>query len=213
MTVPSEAAGDPHPARPKRAQQERSRLAKQRILDAAVRVLFEHGYSKTSTLRIQEEAGVSRGGLLNHFPSRDQLLVAAVHHLAVEWIRDLGTRTQWPDEPAERIAEAIDTMWATYSQPYFWASVELWVAARSHEDLRVALIPEEHVTGSVIRASTDVLFGPAISSHPSYPAVRDMLITSMRGVALTYVLEARDPLKDPHLRDWNAVARAMLLDK
>ncbi|CAJ1499218.1 TetR/AcrR family transcriptional regulator [[Mycobacterium] burgundiense] len=212
MTVPSEAAGNTPTARPKRALQERSRIAKQRILDAAVRVLHQHGYAKTSTLRIQEEAGVSRGGLLNHFPSRDQLLVAAVHHLAIEWIRGLGTRTQWADDPAERIAEAIDTMWATYSQPYFWASVELWVAARSHEDLRLALLPEEHITGSVIRASTDVLFGPALSSHPAYPAVREMLVTSMRGVALTYAIETRDPAKDPHVRDWNAVARAMLLE-
>lgn len=210
MPTPPEPVDKPDPA-PKRAQQERSRLAKQRILDAAVRVLYEHGYSKTSTLRIQKEAGVSRGGLLNHFSSRDKLLVAAVHHLAVERVRFTGTRTDWPTEPAERIAEAIDMMWATYSQLYFWASIELWIAGRSNEDLRRALLPEEHVMGSVIRASTDVLFGPALCSHPSYPAVRDLLITSMRGVAITYALQDRDPTKEPHLEHWNAMARSMLL--
>lgn len=213
MSAPSHAKGEPTRARPRRAQQERSRLAKQRILDAAVRVLYEHGYAKASTLRIQKEAGISRGGLLNHFPSRDKLLVAAVHHLAAERIRGTGTRTDWPADPAERIAEAIDTMWATYSQPYFWASAELWIAGRSNDDLRRALQPEEHVLGSLIRASTDVLFGPAICDHPCYPAVRDLLVTSMRGVAMTYALDAdRDPTIDPHLKSWNALACAMLLD-
>ncbi len=212
MTVPSGTAGAENPERPKRAQQERSRLAQQKILDAAVRVLDKHGYAKTSTLRIQKEAGVSRGGLLNHFPSRDKLLVAAVHHLALEWVTSLGTRAQWAADPVERIAEAIDTMWATYSQPYFWASVELWVAARSHEDLRLALLPKEYLMGSVIRASADALFGPALSSHPSYPVVRDLVITSMRGVALTYALDNRDPTKDPHLKHWNTVATTMLLE-
>jgi len=197
--------------RPVRARQERSRQSRQRILDAAVRVLVERGYANASTLRIQQEAGVSRGALLNHFPSRDTLVVAAVQHVAAERIRDLGTRTQWSSVPETRISEAVDVMWATYSQPYFWASIELWVAARSNEELRAALRPEEHVTGAMVRRSTDVFFGPHLCALPGYPMVRELLNTSMRGVALTYAFAPRDPATDPHLADWNAAARQLLL--
>lgn len=198
--------------RPVRARQERSRLSRRRILDAAVRVLVERGYANTSTLRIQEEAGVSRGALLNHFPSRDALVVAAVRHVAAERIQHLGTRTQWSDDPSLRIAEAVDAMWATYSQPYFWASVELWVAARTKEDLRAALRPEEQATGAMVRASTDAFFGPHLCARPGYPAVRELLNTSMRGVALTYAFAPRDPATDPHVGDWTTVARNLLLE-
>lgn len=199
------------PIRTRRAEQERSRIAKQRILDATVRVLIEHGYANTTTLRIQEEAAVSRGGLLNHFPSRDALVVAAVQHLANERIRPLGTRESWPADPAERIGEAVDTMWATYSQPYFWASIELWVAARTKPELREALRPAEHETGEMVRAFTDTFFGSELSGHPDYPKVRELLNTSMRGVALTYAFEPRDADCDPQLDGWKTVACTLLL--
>lgn len=198
---------------PVRARQERSRLSRRRILDATVRVLVERGYANTSTLRIQQEAGVSRGALLNHFPSRDALVVAAVQHLAAERIEDLGTRTQWSSDPALRIAEAVDVMWATYSQPYFWASIELWVAARSKEELREALRPEEQATGAKVRSSTDVFFGPHLCAVPGYPMVRELLNTSMRGVAMTYAFAPRDPTTDPHVADWKEVAGRLLLGR
>ncbi|WP_045824062.1 TetR/AcrR family transcriptional regulator [Williamsia herbipolensis] len=196
-----------------RPEQERSRQAKRRILDAAVRVLVDEGYAHATTLRIQKEAGISRGGLLHHFPSRDELLVAAVHHLAAERVADLGSRTDWPDDPRDRIAEAVATMWATYAQPYFWASVELWVAARSHEGLREALLPEERAMGAMVRASTDTFFGDDLAAHSDYPMVREVLNTSMRGVALTYAIERRDPADDPHLGSWVALAEAALLSE
>ncbi|MGW0039933.1 TetR/AcrR family transcriptional regulator [Gordonia sp. NPDC003376] len=211
MSVPSRTSATRAGSKPKRAEQERSRLAKRRILDAAVKVLVDEGYSNATTLRIQKEAGVSRGGLLHHFPSRDALLIASVHHLAAERFRDLGSRTDWPEEPRERISDAIDTMWATYAQPYFWASIELWVAARSHEELRVALLPAEQIMGATVRASTDVFFGAQLCGHPEYPRIRELLNTSMRGVAMTYALEPRNHRDDPHLHDWKTTAWTTLL--
>jgi AcrR family transcriptional regulator len=196
----------------KRAMQERSSSSRRRILDAAVEVLVQEGYANATTVRIQHEAGASRGGLLHHFPSRDALLVAAVHHLAAERVRVQGARTDWPSEPRARIEAAVEAMWATYAQPYFWASVELWVAARSHPDLREALLPEEQAMGAMVRASTDNFFGQRICRHPQYPKVREVLNTSMRGVALTYAFDHRDPRTDPHLRDWKQIARRWLLD-
>ncbi len=213
MSVPSRTSATRTVAKPKRAEQERSKLAKRRILDAAVKVLVDEGYSNATTLRIQKEAGASRGGLLHHFPSRDALLIASVHHLAAERFRDLSTRTDWPEDPRERISDAVETMWATYAQPYFWASIELWVAARSHEELRVALLPEEQVLGALVRASTDVFFGAELCALPTYSMVRELLNTSMRGVAMTYALEPRDHRKDPHLQGWKTIAWTMLLSR
>ena len=74
----------PSPDAPRGRREERTATSRARILEAAVACLVESGYAGATTLRIQARAGVSRGRLLHHFPSRDQLLVAASHHLATE---------------------------------------------------------------------------------------------------------------------------------
>src|ERR1700710_2263412 len=101
-------------AGPRRAVQERSRDTQARILDSAVTALVLHGYSGATTLRIQEIAGVTRGRLLHHYPSRDDLLVAAVSHLTAARMQDLALDEQWPAGEPDRIDVAIDRMWGTF---------------------------------------------------------------------------------------------------
>jgi AcrR family transcriptional regulator len=188
----------------RRGEQERSRATRTRILDAAVVVLVEHGYSNATTVRIQEAAGVTRGRLLHHYPSRDALLVAAVHHLAAQRVRDIGSEREWPRDPTARIAAAVDLMWLHFRQPYFWASMELWLAARAHTELRAELLPLERNLGGMIKEQTDRFFGSELASAPRYPTARDLVYTSMRGIALGYAIDPRDPDTEPYLPVWRA---------
>lgn len=64
--------------RTRRTQAERSEETRARILDAAVHVLSTRGYAGFRTAEVATQAGVSRGALTHHFPSRDELLVAVV---------------------------------------------------------------------------------------------------------------------------------------
>lgn len=198
---------------PRGRREERTAASRTRILDAAVACLVESGYSGATTLRIQARAGVSRGRLLHHFPSRDKLLVAAARHLAMERLRRTDERIVANARGLsgiERLDRAIELMWEAFSEPHFWASVELWTAARTNDDLREALLPEEREVGATIRAGMDKFYGPELVAHPRYEEVRDLLLTSMRGVGLTYALDHRNPCTDPHLPLWKAVARTLL---
>lgn len=189
----------------------RSRVTQQHVLDSAVEVLIELGYSGASTVRIQERAGVSRGRLLHQYPHRDALLVAAVQHIAEARVASAGSRDQWPADPGERIDAAVDTLWSMYQQGYFWAATELWLAARSNPHLAEALAPREQALGAVIRGVVDEMFGSDLAARPAYADIRDVLNTSMRGVALAYAFDPRDPLTDPHLDSWKRLARAVLI--
>nr|GLK41284.1 hypothetical protein GCM10017611_81600 [Rhodococcus wratislaviensis] len=191
--------------------QPRSTITQGRILDAAVTALVEHGYAGASTLRIQEIAGVSRGRLLHHFPSRDDLLVAAVQYLASARVDAMAQAVKWPASPKKRISAAIDAMWSTYQQDYFWAATELWMGARHNEQIRSVLANEERALYQKIRAAADSMFGTPLNEHPSYTDVRELLNTSMRGVALTYSFDRRPPGRDPHLRVWKKYATETLL--
>jgi AcrR family transcriptional regulator len=203
----------PVPRAPIGRREARTATSRARILDAAVACLVESGYAGATTLQIQARAGVSRGRLLHHFPSRDQLLVAASRHLATERLRRTGERIDRLAgglSGAERLDRAIELMWETFSEPHFWAAVELWTAARTNEELRAALLPEERELGAAIRAGMDRFYGPELVAHPRYPQVRDLLFTSMRGVGLAYALDHRDPRTEPHLELWKQVARTLL---
>lgn len=55
-------------------------LTRRGLLDAARRVLRTHG-ATLSLDAVAREAGVSKGGLLHHYPTKDHLLVALAHAL------------------------------------------------------------------------------------------------------------------------------------
>ena len=192
----------------------RTNASRVKILDAAVRCLTEYGYAGTSTLKIQELAGVSRGRLLHQFRSRDQLLAGAVHHLAagrVEALRSEATAEMTAgDRDPLRIRQAVTRMWADFRQPYFWAEIELWIAARHSPELRTALGPSESVLYRSIYETVDALFGPAYSARARYPLVREILLSSMRGTSLVYSFRARDPLDDTNVDRWTRMAADLL---
>jgi AcrR family transcriptional regulator len=205
--------------------QQRARDTRVRILDAAVDCLAEVGYARTTTTEILRRAGVSRGSLLHQFPFKDELLVAAVQHLAevriAEFVAELphredrnngGGHSDHADVPDDRddIDRAVERLWAVLHGPLFRATLELWVAARTNPPLREVLGPEEHRLGSVIRKTIAADFGSARAAHPRFRELGSLLWSSMRGVALTYTFEPRDHRHDPHLAAWKNLAHSYL---
>ncbi|WP_432841327.1 TetR/AcrR family transcriptional regulator [Dactylosporangium sp. CA-092794] len=192
------------PARAGRASADRSASMQWRLLDAAIAVLDEKGYSGTTTLEVQSRAGVSRGALLHHFGSRTELMLAAVNHLAqrrLEAILRL-VRTQAPD--TGRIEWAVRVLWSQHDGPLFRASVALWLAARTDPGLLAALLPQERVVGHSIRAVAAELFGPEVAEADGYGDALDIVIDAMRGAAAREVLRA--PGSDDRLiRLWSAL--------
>ncbi|WP_103380102.1 TetR/AcrR family transcriptional regulator [Pseudonocardia dioxanivorans] len=203
----------PVPA-PPRTRAQRSEDSRARILDAAVACLVAEGYSGATTLAIQADADVSRGGLLHHFPSRDLLLVAAAQHIAAQRVRDTEERVlalvEAGVQGAERIDRVVLALWESYHEAHFWAALELWTAARSNPGIADALLPEERRLGAVIRASVARMMGEPYASHPRFRQVRDLLLTSMRGAAMTYTFDRRDPAADPLVGQWQDLARTLL---
>ena len=197
-----------------RSRSERTADSRLLILDAAVACLVEEGYAGASTLAVQARAGVSRGRLLHHFPSRAVLLVAAAEHLATTLLEEVRRRAAalMADEPTgrDRVDRAIDLMWTTFQEPPFWAAMELWTAARTDPELRAALREEERRLRAAIQAVADEIWGPEIAVAPLYAELCELLFTSMRGVAMVYAFEDRPAGTDPHLPLWKRLAGRML---
>jgi AcrR family transcriptional regulator len=200
---------------PPRTRSARTADSRALILDAAVACLVESGYAGASTLAVQARAGVSRGRLLHHFPSRAELLVAAAGHLSSTLLAEVEDRAGalMADQPPgpERVDRAIDLMWATFHEPPFWAAMELWTAARTDPGLRAALQVEERGLRTAIRRVADGIWGPEIAAAPLYAECCELLFTSMRGVACVYAFADRPAVTDPHLALWKRLAARMLV--
>ena len=55
------------------------------VLDATVRLARAEGMGAVTFESVAAEAGLSRGGILYHFRSKDDLLIAMYEHLAAGW--------------------------------------------------------------------------------------------------------------------------------
>lgn len=69
-------------------------MARQRILDAAALLAEEDGAHSLSLERVAERAGVSKGGLLYHFRSKEELLNAMLLSVIEAHDRDLDQRVE-----------------------------------------------------------------------------------------------------------------------
>ena len=56
----------------------RSEAAKERVLESALRAIAANGFQASSLAGIAADAGLATAGLLHHFPSKEQLLVAVL---------------------------------------------------------------------------------------------------------------------------------------
>ncbi|MGO4255143.1 TetR/AcrR family transcriptional regulator [Marmoricola sp. RAF53] len=129
------------------SQEERTRAMRQRLLEATVACLVEYGWSGTSTTLVSQRAGVSRGAQLHHFPTKTDLVLAAVEHLAVLRRDELAQAAAALPEGPGRTRAVLAMLGEHFTSDVFVAALELWVAARADAQLLAALGPLERTTG------------------------------------------------------------------
>src|SRR3954452_1189559 len=102
---------------PRRNQAQRSAATRAALLDAALECLVEDGFANTTTARVAERAGVSRGAHLHHFQTRATLVAAAADHLTRRRGEHLMEAVEaLPTGPA-RITQGLDLIWDSYNHP------------------------------------------------------------------------------------------------
>ena len=180
-----------------RTQEERRAETRGKLLDATVQYLIELGYHRTTTSLVCERAGVSRGALLHHFPTKESLVVDAIWHLFAQRVRELDLDFEKLKTPERRLEALLDHMWAAFfSTPLFWAALELWVAARTDETLRQNLEPAERKLAKTIWSGWTALAGKDVARDREMARrFQDALALSwhmMRGMAMQKILKEDD---------------------
>ena len=200
---------DARPPPVRRTQADRRAATRAALVRATVDTLVERGYAHTTTQEVQRRAGVSRGALTHHFTAKSDLLLAAVDHLYEEFSGSVReTAAGLPADPVARVRLGIELVWERFHGPLFIAAMELWIAARTDPELRAALLPHERRLGAQLRELAAEVFGEQVARHPASEAMYQVLLTSMRGQALTYALQPDAPRDGQYLRHWLAIVEA-----
>ncbi len=168
-------------------QEERTRAMRQRLLDATVECLVERGWSGTSTTLVSQRAGVSRGAQLHHFPTKADLVLAAVEHLSDARRADLEAAAAELPTGRRRTRAVLEMLAVHFTGPVFSAALELWVAARTDEALREAVGPLEQRIGRETHHAVVGLLG----FDQSQPGARELVQATLdlvRGLGLANTL-------------------------
>ncbi|OXM48250.1 TetR/AcrR family transcriptional regulator [Amycolatopsis alba] len=190
-------------------QQERSRTTRRRLVEAAVGTIGELGWNGTTVAVIAERAGVSRGAAQHHFPTREDLVAAAVEHVGEIQIVELRARAAELPSGRSRIERAVDMVLNLYSGPMFRAALHLWVAASTDESLRATLVPLEARVGREAHRVTVELLGV----DESHQGVRELVQATLdlaRGLGLANLLTDDTKRRKQIVAQWARVLEPTL---
>lgn len=134
---------EPGAAEPTSWQAQKSASTRNQILEAALRCFVELGYSSTTTTAIAEYAGVSRGAMLHHFPSKLDVVRAAVEYLHEKRLQGFRKAIARMPTNTDRVHHAVEAYWRQVRHPMFVAFFELTVAARTDKELAQILNPAQ----------------------------------------------------------------------
>lgn len=169
----------------------KSRRTRARILDEAVRVIAETGYAATTNAAVAEAAGITRGAMLYHFPTREALLEAAIDHIQTQRARMFRDAADSLPPGADVTEHAIETYWDLLHRTPFVAFAELEAASRTDELVRDLLAPS---LAEFDRAQIGDHFLKMLhaGAGPRFQASRDLARFMLEGMARAQVTYDRD---------------------
>ncbi len=176
-------------------QAKKSAMMRDTILDAALDCFVTIGYANTTTARIAERAGVSRGAMLHHFPSKTELMQAAVEYLHGKLVELYASHIEKiaPNLPVdERNRKGLEGYWQYLRSDLYVAYHELCVAGRTDPELQDILEDSIARFDRAIVESNKSLFPEWSSRGELYALAMDITKFMMEGMAVSQIVSQKE---------------------
>lgn len=211
-------------------QQHRSRVTRAKLLESAVSCLAELGWSGATVAVVAEHAGVSRGATQHYFPTREDLFIAALEHMAEVRLAEIRSEAaRLPAGVAAGVAagvpagvaagaaagaaaptrDVVGLLVRLYTGPLFRAALQLWAAAAASEVLRELVVPLEARLGREAHRAAIELLG-ADESAPGVHAAVQATLDLARGLGLADTLTDDSRRRDRIIAQWAAMLDLVL---
>ncbi|EAR52695.1 putative transcriptional regulator [Oceanicola granulosus HTCC2516] len=193
-----------------RPAQARSATTRRKLVQAALEVIYDVGFKSASTPEFSRRAGVSRGALLHHFPTRSDIIVAAMEELLRENTREIRQLAGAVAAQEISLGEFVEFLWQMFSGRFFFLSLEFINEARTDSELRGRMKP-------VVRdfhAALDGIWSEFEKQAEGQPATTrvalNMTVCLVRGMGVQTVLKDDPAYFRAILEAWKAILPQLL---
>jgi AcrR family transcriptional regulator len=177
---------------PRRTQAERSETTRKQLLEAAAKLIRQKGFGGLRTIEVASLAGVSRGALLHHFPSKHALVVAVLTYVNEITFTQSTRRAQLARTSGDPIEEIIKDAQDFFLGDYFFIELAIAMSDESTRRLR----HETHQFTRQTRFSIEAAWlDTLISSGIPKQLASDILaltLSAVRGFSVRMLIE-NDP--------------------
>lgn len=170
--------------------------------------LADGGWSATTVAVVAERAGVSRGAAQHHFPTREDLITAALEHMFDERIDSARAELAAPGTSPTTEA-VVARVVEHFTGTLFKAALQVWTAAAADEALRERVVPLEQKFGRVAYRMAIEALGVDDEDETGHRLVQATLDLA-RGLGLADVLTDDSARRAEVVRAWAAHLDAVL---
>ena len=166
-------------------QQRKSAQTRITILEAAIDCLEAYGYPRTTTQLIAKHAGISRGAMLHHYATKQDLVASLIDYVVFKRMQLFLTRIRDLSEHARVHQHAgIELYWQSLLTREFTAYLELSLASRTDPELRQIFLPRAKQYDRVERQETLRAFPEWADKPEAYELAMDYCIATMEGLLM-----------------------------
>ena len=191
-------------------QAARSLKMRERVLSAALDSIFEDGFQKASTTEIVKRAGVSRGAMLHHFPSKEVLIAAAIEKLLDDEIDFIRAEAGAYSRKEKSIDDFVDFLWSRFSSRLFMITIDFLSSARTDDRLREAVIPVSLHFHDSLNEIWSQFFHYEKSSPEKVQTLLNTTLCLMRGMGIQTVIRDDDAYFNSIRNCWKQILHSQL---
>lgn len=171
---------------------ERTAAMRKRLIAAAIECLGRLGYTSTTLQAVTDEAGVSRGAMLHHFPTKCDLMIAVAEYAASKQNRTVGKALADTQPGMDRYLSITRATWTAMRQPAAIALLEIMMGSRSDPDL-AERFPSviEAFESSQREAVWEQAQSIGITDREKVDAMTALHVAAMRGLVLDLMFSGK----------------------
>ncbi|HSM94937.1 MAG TPA: TetR/AcrR family transcriptional regulator [Rhizomicrobium sp.] len=183
-------------------QQRKSAQTRIAILEAAIDCLEKYGYARTTTQLIAQVAEISRGAMLHHYATKQELIASVIDYTFYKRMEAFIVRVKALSEQ-QRVEDVagVEQYWQSLLTREFSAYLELSVAARTDEELREIFLPKARRYDQIERQEVIKAFPEWQKELERYIFAMDFCVAAIEGLLLNRDIWA-DEKRRRQLRDF-----------
>lgn len=165
--------------------------SRERILDAAIEVIAQRGYSGAGIQEIVERSGTSKGSFYFHFPSKEEMVASLVERMSDKLIGKIQDSARDQPTPLHRLAVSMDELMALFSRQHNIARVLLLNIIGHGKATDRKFLPMRERFSGLIKQELDAAIEAGQIGPTDTELVSQMWVGALYEVILRWLLTGR----------------------